>query len=114
MTPDRLDDTFTATSNQLTHLSLLCSSTPLLQSPLDMSSLDSSDLEAFFAAFDAQHVNPDTHHEEAHYKASKVPVSYSLELPIPVRHNGSTVRYAFGTDGYGELGSLHPSCCPAA
>ncbi len=36
---------------------------------------------------------------DAQYKCSKVPVQYSLELPIPITINGSTIRYAFGTDG---------------
>ncbi len=59
--------------------------------------MDTSDaaLASFFNEVDGSTLSPSS---ESTYKATKVPVTYALELPLPVVMVGSTVRYAFSTE----------------
>ncbi|GMI17729.1 hypothetical protein TrLO_g14833 [Triparma laevis f. longispina] len=56
--------------------------------------LSADSLASFFSKIDQTSVIP----QEATYKCSDVPVTYALELPIPVNLKGSTIRYSFTTE----------------
>lgn len=51
-------------------------------------------LASFFEKIDSTSIVP----AASSYKSSDVPVTYALELPIPVTSKGSTIKYSFSTE----------------
>ena len=54
-------------------------------------------LDAFFKMLDTETLTPPSSDPQI-FKGASIPVTYALELPIPITSTGSTVRYAFNTE----------------